>query len=77
MTDYELNSIQKFGESVHNGKWSNNGLVQLIELAGRFLNIETLPKYAANQKISYNGAKMRYKTKGKTIFGAKFIIDNE
>ena len=46
LSDYELLAINKLGDSIQNGKWSNDGLVQLIELAGSFLNLQTIPDYA-------------------------------
>jgi hypothetical protein len=53
----------------------NNSMVQLIELAGSFLNLRTLPQWAAENGKSYNGAK---KQKNKIIlFNTKFIIDNK
>ncbi len=74
LSKYEQDSLMKLGESIQNGKWSNVGLVQLIELSGCFLNIKTIPDYARDRKISYNGAKKRINPT--MIFGVKFIIDN-
>lgn len=34
LTDYEMNAINKLGETIHQGKWSNDGLVELIKLCG-------------------------------------------
>lgn len=53
----------------------NDSLVQLIELAGSYLNLKTLPNWAAENGKSYNGAK-KQKTKTE-LFGVKFIIDNK
>lgn len=75
LTDYERNALNKLGGTIMQGKWSNAGLVQLIELAGDFLNLQTIPDYAAAKKLSYNGVK-----KTRTIVeikGVKFVIDNE
>lgn len=74
LTQYERDSLNKLGQSIQEGKWSNAGLVQLIELSGCFLNIKTIPDYARDRKISYNGAKKRINPT--MIFGVKFIIDN-
>jgi len=74
LTEYETISLNKLGESIQSGKWSNDGLVQLIERAGSFLNLETIPDYAKRNGISYNGAKKFRNVK--EIFGIKFIIDN-
>jgi hypothetical protein len=38
MTDYEQKSLQRLGEAITDGRWSNEALVQLIELAGSYLN---------------------------------------
>jgi hypothetical protein len=60
---------------VMNGELDNNDLVQLIEHVGSFLNLKTIPDYAKDNKLSYNGSKnFRNVT---TIFNTKFIIDNE
>lgn len=74
LTQYERDSLNKLGQSIQSGKWSNTGLVQLIELAGMYLNIKTIPDYAKDQQITYNGAKKRINPI--TIFNVKFIIDN-
>jgi len=75
LSEYEKLSIRRLGESIVSGKWSNDGLVQLIELAGDYLNLKTIPDYAKAQKLSYNGVK---KTRMiKEIKGVKFVIDND
>ena len=53
---------------------SNKELVQLIELAGGYLNIKTIPSYAKENNISYNGAKKHREIQ--VVFGVKFVIDN-
>jgi hypothetical protein len=75
ISEYESIALKKLGESIHQGKWSNDGLVQLIELAGDCLNLQTIPDYSKSMKISYNGVK---KTRDiRTIKGVKFVIDND
>jgi len=75
LSEYEKFSIKRLGESIVSGKWSNDGLVQLIELAGDYLNLKTIPDYAKDQKLSYNGVK---KTRTiKEIKGVRFVIDND
>lgn len=75
LTEYETKSLQKLGEAIHHGKWSNEGLVQLIELVGTFLNPKSIQQYADGKGKSYNGIK---KTKPiRIILGHKYIIDNE
>lgn len=75
MTEYQSNSLQKLVESIQQGKWDNDGLVQLIELCGSYLNLQTISDYAKQNKISYNGAKKFRNVK--KIFNVNFIIDNE
>lgn len=57
------------------GELDNDSLVQLIELAGSYLNIKTIPDYCKENNISYNGAKKHRNPI--TIFNTKFIINNE
>jgi hypothetical protein len=75
LSEYEKNSLQKLGESIHHEKWSNDGLVHLIELAGDYLNLQTIPDYANSNKLSYNGVKKTREIK--EIFKTKFVIDND
>lgn len=71
-TNKLLNFVsQKF----ENGELNNDSLVQLIELAGRYLNLRTIPDYAKENNISYNGAKYHRTTI--ELFNVKFILDNE
>lgn len=74
LTDYERDALNRFGKSVQDGKWSNEALVQLIELAGSFLNISTIPDYAKKNGLTYNGVKKCRNIH--TLFGVKFVIDN-
>jgi hypothetical protein len=57
------------------GELSNNDLVQLIEVAGSFLNIKTIPDYAKENNLTYNGVKNHRKII--EIFNTKFVIDND
>jgi hypothetical protein len=59
---------------IHAGELSNNDLVQIIELCGRYLNLQTISDYAKNG-ISYNGAK--HNRMVKEIFNVRFVIDND
>ena len=62
-------------KQLYEGKFDNKDLVQLIELAGDYLNLQTIPDYAKENNISYNGAKKcRNVIK---LFNVKFIIDND
>lgn len=75
LTKYESDSLKKLGQTIHEGKWSNAGLVQLIELSLGYLNPISLQKYADKQWISYNGALKR--KLHIEILGTKYIFDNE
>ena len=67
--------INFVAKNYETGKLDNDSLVQLIELADRYLNLKTISKYASDNKMTYNGVK---KCRKKIIVGGvKFIIDNE
>jgi hypothetical protein len=70
--------LQKLGESIQLGKWSNDALVELIKLSGDFLNLQTIADFAESNKISYQAAKKNTgHRKNIEIFNTKFIIDND
>ena len=74
LSEYETLALNKLGETIHHGKWSEQGLVQLIELAGDYLNMQTIPDYAVRNNLTYNGVK---KTRTiTTLFNVKFVTDN-
>ena len=75
LSQYEKTALNKLGQTIHEGKWSNTGLVQLIELAATFLQIKPIQQFADENNLSYNGAKKR--EQAITILGHKYIIDNE
>lgn len=62
-------------EKTMQGDLSNNDLVQLIEVAGTFLNLQTIPDYAKSKGLSYNGVKNHREIV--EIFNVKFVIDND
>jgi hypothetical protein len=62
------------GESIHKGKWSNEGLVKLIELGSDYLNPLSIQEYADSRKISYQAARKHKQT---ILLRQKFIIDND
>jgi hypothetical protein len=68
-------SINFLGEKTMSGEFSNADLVQFIEVAGGFLNLQTIPDYAKKYNLSYNGVKKHREIV--TIFNVKFVIDNE
>lgn len=63
------------GSKFERGELDNKSLVELIQLSGSYLNLETIPDYAKRTGMSYEGVK-----KGREvieIFNVKFVIDNE
>ena len=78
LSDYEQKAIEKFYQTVTDGKWSNDGIVQLIEVAGAVLNIATVPDYAKKMGISDRAARNDTNNrKNRNIFNVNFVIDNE
>ena len=71
-----INKIQEhLSLRIENGELKNEDLVQLIEHIGGYLNLTTIPQYAKENEMSYNGVKKFRNIK--TIFNTKFVIDNE
>jgi hypothetical protein len=66
---------QQVHELVVNNKLTNGELVQFIEHLGGYLNLKTIPQYAKEQGLSYNGVK-KCRTIVK-IFNVKYVVDNE
>ncbi len=53
-------------------------MVQLIELAGGFLNLITIADFSKKNNISYQAAKKDSKTRKKIVlFNVKYVIDND
>lgn len=79
LSEYEQKALQKLGETIQSGQWSNAGLVELIKLVGNdFLNLKTVPDYCKATGLSYPGAiKPAKGRKLEIIFNVKFIIDND
>lgn len=75
LSDIEQETLNRFEEFLY--KKSNNPkmLVQIIELAGDYLNLQTISNYAKENNISYNGVKKCRNTV--TLFDVKFVIDND
>lgn len=71
-TDKLLNFImQKFEDE----ELDNDSLVQIIELCGGYLNLQTISDYSKKNNISYNGVKKFRRVQ--KIFNVKFVIDND
>lgn len=57
------------------GELDNSSLVELFKRTGMYLNLQTIPDYAREKKMSYEGVKkFRHIDE---IYGVKFVIDNE
>lgn len=75
LSEYETNSLNKLGEAIQTGKWSNDGLAQCVELCLDFLNPILISEYQKQTGLSYNGVKKRgVATK---ILERKYIFDND
>ncbi|MFH2029666.1 MAG: hypothetical protein ABIJ40_03450 [Bacteroidota bacterium] len=74
MTEYERNILDRISQLVMKGKLSNEFLVQNIELAGSFLNLQTISDYAKANNLSYNGVKNHREVRN--LFNVKFVVDN-
>ncbi len=75
MSDLEEKVLNKLETLIIENQLSNDNLVQIIELCGSYLNLQTISDYSKNNKISYNGVKKcRYI---RNIFNVKFVIDND
>ncbi len=61
-------------DKMMDGNFTNTDLVQFIESVGKYLNLQTIPDYANENKMSYNGVK-KFRNIIK-IFNVKFVIDN-
>ena len=62
-------------EKMMDGNFTNNDLVQFIESVGKYLNLKTIPDYANENNMSYNGVKKFREVR--EILGVKFVIDND
>ena len=74
LSQYESLALQKLGESIQQGKWSNDGMVQLIKLTGDYLNPLSIQEFADSRGISYQASRKHKQT---ILFRQKFIIDND
>jgi len=74
MPETIYNILRTIDLAVTRGEVQNNELIQIIEHAGAYLNLKTIPDYAKFEGISYNGAKNNRHVQ--EIFGVKFVIDN-
>ena len=75
LSDYEQKSLEKLGQSIQDGKWSNEGLVQICELVGIYTDLQTISSYAKRNKMSYNGVKKTRNTI--RLFGVRLVMRND
>jgi hypothetical protein len=75
ITENTTKLLKFTSEKFEKGELNNDSLVQLIELAGNYLNIESIPNYAKQNNLSYNGVK-KFRTIVE-LFNIKFVIDND
>jgi hypothetical protein len=69
-----IDLLKVVSEKIEQNEIDNDGIVQLIELAGDYLNLKTISYYAKINNLSYNGVKKNRKII--KIFNVKFVIDN-
>lgn len=62
-------------KGVDNDLLNNEDLIHIIETCGSYLNIQTIPNYATQNDLSYNGAKNHRDVR--KIFNVRFVIDNK
>ena len=78
MTDIKQNTkklLRFVSEKFETDHLDNDSLVQLIELAADYLNLQTVSDYARTYKMSYNGVKNHRNIV--TIKNVKFVFDNK
>lgn len=76
LSDYEQRAINKFSQSVLDGRWSNAGLVSLLKvIAEDFLQAKRVSRFAKDNDLSPQGARKFRDTF--TIDGYQFIADND
>lgn len=74
MNEIEQQMLERLEKRIVETGVSNEFLVQICELSGKYLNLRTISDYAKENKMSYNGAK-RFRNVI-SLFNCKFIIDN-
>ena len=61
-------------DKMMDGNFTNKDLVHFIESVGKYLGLQTLPDYAKENNMSYNGVKKFREIK--KILNVKFVINN-
>ena len=69
-----INALDEYNSYLKKSELKNNQKLELIIKLGNELNLKTIPDYAKEKGLSYNGVKNnRYI---RELFGVKFVIDN-
>ena len=74
-TAKSINLISEVHSLVEDGQLSNDNLLELIKVAGAYLNLQTIPNYAKERGLTYQGVKVTRKIV--EIFNVKFVVDND
>jgi len=61
-------------DKMMDGNFTNEDLVQFIESVGKYLGLQTIPNYAKENNLSYNGVKKFREVQ--EILGVRFVVDN-
>jgi hypothetical protein len=61
-------------EKFENNELDNSDMVQIIELCGMYLNLQTISDYAKEHNLSYNGVKNHRQIVN--LFGNKYVLEN-
>ena len=69
------NITNRLHQLVQDGQLNNDDLIQIIELAGGYLNLQTRSAWAKNAGKSYNAAK--HFRQNVQLFGVAFVVDND
>jgi hypothetical protein len=75
MNNLEQKVLDRLEILIIENQLSNDSLVQIIELCGSYLNLQTISDYSKDNNISYNGVKKCRNIR--EIFNVKFVIDND
>jgi hypothetical protein len=74
MNELEEKVLNRLEFLIIENQLSNDTLVQIIELCGSYLNLQTISDYSKFNNISYNGVKKCREVR--KIFNVKFVVDN-
>jgi hypothetical protein len=71
----KINKLLNFiAEKFENNELDNADMVQIIELCGMYLNLQTISDYAKEHNLSYNGVKNHRQIVN--LFGNKYVLEN-